>query len=89
MSNISTRLPEDIDGFLMDLAQMVSINDNSLNYNQILNFSEIASNSDVRKIRKLKNTIIKDYDFDIDDSDVKEMVSEIFAIVQNKKESIC
>ncbi len=83
--NITNNLPEDIDTFLMDIAQMANGSDGqTINYTNILNFANIATTQDIQKIKKLMKIIINDYEFDLDDDEVKVIITEIIDFILNK-----
>lgn len=83
MGNSLTSLPADVDSFLEDLAQMIEVKEDSINYTDIFNFAERADEKDIRKMRN-QMADLADLDFDFDDPEAIAIVINIFQDVKGE-----
>lgn len=67
-NSVSGSLPDSIDSFLQDVAQMYG----GIDYTDIMHFAKKATNADVKKLRSIR----KQYRDDIDDEDDAEKVAK-------------
>jgi hypothetical protein len=66
MGNRLTSLPADVDDFLESLAQMIEVEDDSINYTDIQKYADRATKVDIRKLRG-QMADLADLDFDFED----------------------
>lgn len=86
MGNKMTNLPADVDSFLMDIAQMVELEGESIDFGDIHKFAEKASSGDIKTLRE-KMAELADLDFDFEDPDAEDILTNILNNV--KGVSVC
>lgn len=82
MGNRLTNLPEDVDTFLESIAQMIEVEEDSIDFNDIHKFAARATDKDIRKMRN-NMADLADLDFDFEDPEAVAISLQIINEVKD------
>jgi tetrahydromethanopterin S-methyltransferase subunit B len=90
MGNKITNLPADVDSFLMNIAQMVELDGEYIDFGDIQKFAEKATTVDITEIREKMAELADLVDIDFEDPEDPEAEDILTTILNNVKGvSVC